>query len=388
MNTFFPPFFTGKQANTLSPSIPASVRFSGSNPEEPILDPPQVDHFLKLLDAVKARVQGGVPQKELSAVTAEMATLAKQAKDFPQGKYYLDAGTQEHVIDPLDGQDPLRLSGVRKVYGPGTSVQAFLDDAFGEGPRLVICPVGWTVPDPDNVASNNPMVAQRFADLESQVAQRFEPGSTEYQKELTKQKKMQIKKYYEAAFKQWWGPVQKQLQEVVQRNGFNNGQVVFLTSASYDGIDKAAIDFATENGMKVAMATPYTYARWMSTDVDYPLLITNTISDYADACAEADVTLVTGGREHTLGEDIARGLIGKKNTVLTVDLLNEALKISVPAWKDGKIENTAAYMLDQGFRLANNRLALNPVNIPGLRDSQRDAVAVLDAVFNLKNIGR
>jgi phosphoglycolate phosphatase-like HAD superfamily hydrolase len=369
-----------------APVQASAVRFSGTNPEESVLTVDQIHGYEGLLNALKALVFGGVFQKDLAATTGQFQAAAQAFKNLPQGKFDIKDG--KYVIDPMDGEAPIEIAtDKRQVFGPGTDLQTFLTESFGKKPKLVICPVGWTVPDPDNVGSLNPKVAAKYAEKRAEAAKTAGADSgPAFDKAYTKLKKQVLKNYYESAFKQWWAPVQKELMKQLKERGFETSEVCFLTSASYDGVDKAAIDFAKQNGMKVANVTPYTYARWMNQDSSDPLLVTNTISDYADACAAADVTFVTGGRDHALGEDIARGLIGKKTTVIVADILKEEHGLTVPAWKDGKIENAAAYMQDQGLKIANMALAENPVDIPGLRGTQLAAVAVLQRLFNQINI--
>ncbi|MBY0403106.1 MAG: hypothetical protein K2X66_04350 [Cyanobacteria bacterium] len=389
MTLSIPPSLSPTAKSVLLPSpVSPSLHFAGVDPKELILKPAQTDAFLKVLDAFKARLTAGVPQGDLKAVNADLKTIGGLANQFPQGSF--DIQGNDYVIDPFDGQAPLKIpTDKRKVFGPGTSVETFMTEAFGkEKPRLVICPVGWTVPDPDNVARINPVVNQKFEVQKKKLIESMKVDSgADFEKAFTKKKKQIIKDFYEAAFKQWWGPIQQELKKQVDRNGLNMGEVCFLTSASYDGIDKAAIDFAKNAGMKVANVTPYTYARWMNTDSTDPLLVTNTIADYAEACAGADVTLVTGGREHTLKEDIARGLIGGKTAVIAADILKEIHDITVPAFTNGKIENAAAYMQNQGFSVANMSLAQNQSELSGLKPSQRNTVAVLEKLFNQINIG-
>jgi hypothetical protein len=178
-------------------------------------------------------------------------------------------------------------------------------------------------------------------------------------------------------------------------------EICFLTSASNAGVDKAAMDFARKQGMKVANVTPFAFAHWMEPASRHPLLITNSIADYADACAAADVTLVTGGGRHTWNEDVARRLmgeeiggedmvrrlIGKKTTVVAADIMREEHGLVMPPTSHRQITNAAAYMQQKGFRVANMDLAEFPTRSDGLKASQQNVVAVLERLFNQISIG-
>lgn len=380
--------FSGYPRATAKPAAPNAPLFAGTDPQQPALSQEQSADLLAQLAAVARQVKEGITQGDLKAALSNFQSLADSVTNVPQGSFEISNG--QYVIDPFDGKEPLRIPvGQRKVFGPGTDLNTFMEEAFGnEKPRLVICPVGWTVPDPDNVASLNPKVQEKFEAQRAELTQQLGTDTgADFEKAFKKAKQGILKKYYEAAFQQWWAPVQAELEKLVKRNGLDMGEICFLTSASYDGVDKAAMDFAEKAGMKVANVTPYRYARWMEPSLNHPLLVTNTISDYAGACSAADVLLPTGGREHTLGEDIARAFVGRKAVTIATDIMKEVHGFNIPAFKDGKIENAAAYMQDQGFRVANMALADNPVDIPGLRATQRDTVAVLERLFNQVNIG-
>jgi hypothetical protein len=63
------------------------------------------------------------------------------------------------------------------------------------------------------------------------------------------------------------------------------------------------MDYADSKNIDVVTVTPFTYAEWMDKSKAYPMLVTNTVDDYAEACAQGAM-LVTGGRDHAWQKDI------------------------------------------------------------------------------------
>jgi hypothetical protein len=53
------------------------------------------------------------------------------------------------------------------VYGPETRVETFLQKALGPEPRVIINPVGWTIPNPDVLIQNNPVFKKQTEALKS-----------------------------------------------------------------------------------------------------------------------------------------------------------------------------------------------------------------------------
>lgn len=355
------------------------------------LGPAQVDN-LNVPDSL-AEVQGLLPAEGGpvdAGVLAQLRTiggnLIQWLQNLPQGRVDTIEG-QVHITSwaeglPVKGPEPFP-EGQRLVFGPETSVDEFLVKAFGKKPQLVICPVGWTIPDPDTLAALNPVIYQKFETAKASLA-----GDADLEKKLKKAKKAIVAEFYQSAFQQWWKPIQTRLEELIAEKGLDKSQIAFITSASYDGVDKAAIDFARSSGIKVANITPYIYAEWMDTKSTDPLLVTNSIADYADACSQAaDVLLVTGGREHALKEDIGRALIGRKAVVIPADILEEAHGLTAPATYNGKIENAARYMIESGLQVSGMKLASNPRSLSGLTQTQAHVVTALEKIFNQVTIG-
>src|SRR5690606_33164130 len=125
------------------------------------------------------------------------------------------------------------------------------------------------------------------SDLEAQLQKRnLDPSSEQYRKLVAKGRKKAAALFYENAFKTFWKPIGEHIKKLAGESNIKPGQIVFLTSASDAGIDKAAMDFAADISATVLNITPFTYAEWMDPKAQHPLYITNSVDDYAKACAE------------------------------------------------------------------------------------------------------
>lgn len=369
----------GARNNVARPNRP--VQFGAADPK--VLSKDLATQLTEALQEAN-RLGAGTTQSNAPGLATALSGLGDLANKIPLGK--VEARNGKIAITSWAEGAPVTTEfpeGQRAIVrGPGTNVQDFLREVVGGEPALVIGPVGWTVPDPDTVGMLNPTVHRQF-EATARTLQGKGLTGADYEKALKKEKKALIARLYENAFQQWWEPIQAQLDTLIAEKRLPKNRVVMLTSASYAGVDKAAMDFAERKGLKIANITPFVYAQWMDTSKTYPLLVTNTVKDYADAYADAaDVVLVTGGREHALKEDVGRGLIGGKAVVIAADVLQEEIGIRVPPYINGKIENAAAYLQDSGLRVAGMDLANSPKLYTGLRDSQARTVAVLERIFN------
>lgn len=260
------------------------------------------------------------------------------------------------------------------------SFKDFVKKAFGESPRLILCPVGWTIPNPDLLAQNNSKVNDKFESARMQLIQGLGTDKGEvFENALKKVKKQIAAEYYQIAFKKFWEPVAKVLFDDLK---MSKDKIGFLTSASYDGIDKAAMDFAKAEGIKVANITPWEYACWANPEGKEPLLITNTIEEYADGCSlMSDILMVLGGRDHSLEKDAERALIKNKKPMMAVDILNENYGLDVPALVSGKLENATRYLQEAGFDLAANSYAKNLIAGSSLTDTQKQVATIIYKLY-------
>ena len=275
------------------------------------------------------------------------------------------------------------------ICGPETSVADFKKMVLGNEPKLVIGPVGWTAPDTDVLYDNNPTfktIIDKFTDsLAKQIEEKRgtkidKATDLEYQKLLKKGKKDIAGQFYQAAFEQFWGPIDKALfgknDPYVPRN-----KLAFVTSSSYSGIDKAAMDYAKKFNLTVANITPYTYAEWTDTDGNcpYPLKVTSTVEDYAKDYNEfADILLVTGGRDHAYGKDFKNSMINSLcNTVIPVDIMKEVFAFEIPAVYQGKVANAAALLISRGMDAKNLDISQNVIPSTELTDTQNAVVTAI-----------
>jgi hypothetical protein len=163
--------------------------------------------------------------------------------------------------------------------------------------------------------------------------------------------------------------------------GLKAKDVAFVTSASYAGIDKAAMDFAKNRNIDVVNITPYCYAEWMDTNLKHPLLVTESVDDYAKACAEAaNLLLVTGGRGHAYQQDFKRFMVDENKAVLAVDVMKEGLNLKVPALNKGVVDNAAALLIEKGFNAENADFAKNVRNAANLTPMQRVVAGALETL--------
>lgn len=299
----------------------------------------------------------------------------------PLGSIKREGG--EVVITSFENADskPLRLKETARpiLCGPETSIQDFMKQALGETPRVVICPVGWTIPSPEVLINNNPTFKAKADELRAALTPAT--GATaDSDKLVQKGLKKLAGAAYEEAFKKFWDPIDKYLFE---ERGLDPKKFAFLTSASYDGIDKAAMDYADGKNIDVVNVTPFTYAGWMNTDKSYPLLVTNSIDDYADSCAKgAGVLFVTGGRAHAWQKDVKNFLIDNKKFVIPVDIMHESLGLDVPATLNGQVDNAARMLKEMGLDISNAKLAKNVRNNGQLTDEQKYVAGAIETLYN------
>lgn len=352
------------------------LQFGAAAADPRILKAPMASELTSTL--VQAGTYGAnTTASQASGLVNVLSQLGNMANRIPLGKIEAKGGNV--IITSWAEGKPVEVKfpeGRRTIVrGPETSVHDFLREVAGGEPALVIGPIGWTIPNPDTVAEQNDFIRPQFQALERTLS-----GDA-----LTKAKKELVARLYENAFDQWWAPIQRNLNRLIEEKKLPKDRIIMLTSASNSGIDRAAMRFADKNGITVANITPFVYAQWMDTTKTYPLLVTNTVDDYAQAYAEgADLVVLTGGRDHALKKDVALGLLGNHNLVVPADVLQEEVGITVPATINGKVENAAAYMQKRGLHVAGMDLAQNPRLLPGLRPSQAHTVAALERLFNQK----
>jgi hypothetical protein len=266
------------------------------------------------------------------------------------------------------------------VAGPEVSMKDFMKQALGEDPKVVICPVGWTAPSPQVLAQNNPKFAEQLARLTETVTAEFGKDNPDLPKKIDKASKLLAGAVYERAFKLFWEPIDQYLFE---ERKLDPSKFAFLTSASYDGIDRAAMDYASSKNMPVVNVTPFAYANWMKTDLPFPLKVSNTIDDYARDCAEgAGMLVVTGGRDHAWSKDVDNFLIKEKKLVVPADILSEALAMDVPATKDGAVDNAARLLNEMGVSVGTGKYAKNVRSSGKLTAFQQEVAGAIETLYN------
>jgi hypothetical protein len=313
-----------------------------------------------------------------------------------QVKDNLPLGTLEKKIDPADEKEKwfitsfdnedgsasvTRFETVKrnKVFGPETDMKTFLTEALGPGPRLIIGPAGWTIPNPDVLINNNPQFKKKADQLKVDLVEALGKDNPNFEKLYTKGVKQLASEAYEEAFRSFWGPIQKYL---IEEAGLDPSKLAFLTSASYSGIDKAAMDFADANNIDVVNVTPYRYAEWMDTSKSYPLLITNSVDDYADKFAQgATFLFITGGREHALRKDAANFMFEQNKAVIAVDIMKETLGFDVPSLLRGVVDNAARLLNEMGFSVKTAGFAQNVKSSNKLTQSQKEVAGAIETLY-------
>lgn len=266
------------------------------------------------------------------------------------------------------------------VAGPETDMKTFLSKALGDTPRIIISPVGWTVPTPDVMIRNNKAFKDMADLLKASLVEKYGESHPELDKKYQKGLKKLAGEAYEQAFQRFWEPIDKYLFE---DRKLDPKRFAFLTSASYAGIDKAAMDFADRKGISVVNVTPYCYAQWMDTSRSDALLVTKTVDDYAKACSEgANLLLVTGGRAHTWEKDVKNFLIEQNKAIIPVDVLKEFAGFDVPAMADGKVDNAARLLLDRGLETGSASFTQNVRHSDHLTESQRKIAGAIETLYN------
>ncbi|MGD9580222.1 MAG: hypothetical protein AB7V50_02515 [Vampirovibrionia bacterium] len=277
-----------------------------------------------------------------------------------------------------------------KVFGPqDISLEDFIKDAFPERQTLKICPVGWTVPDVEVLYENNKSFKELIDDIEKTLLTKMGVGkdNADFQTKFAKAKKQVAGSLYESAFKQFWAPIDNAIFEDQESTIYNRNQLGFVTSSSYAGIDKAAMDYAKEYNIPVANITPFKYAEWSDKgdNAPYPMYVTNTVDDYANACAEAaDILLVTGGRDHTFNKDIKNMLIEQNKVVIPVDIMKEVFAYEIPAISRGKVANAAALMIDKGMDIGKLDISKNIIPSTKLTTTQNQVATAIKTMLKQK----
>lgn len=335
----------------------------------------------------------GIPTGERKTFVEDVTAISEKiSKDLPRGQVEMNVPIDYKgksvkngcriTVFGKDGKDKtLEFPAINRnnqVYSSAkTDFEAFKKAAFGDGNRLIICPVGWTTPNIDMFAANNPEIQQSFQKAAKSIAKALgKDQGKDFDAVFTKTKKAIVGEYYDKAFKKFWGPVYDLLHTKLGVDAKNLG---FITSASNAGIDKSAMEFGHDKGIAVANVTPWDYANWADPEGKDPLYITNTIEEYADACSDlSDLLMVTGGRNHSLEKDVQRALIQNRKPVIVVDVLNEAYGFNVPSQSNGSLENVAKYLEESGMDLASNAYAKKQIADAGeLTDSQKLAATVI-----------
>jgi hypothetical protein len=266
------------------------------------------------------------------------------------------------------------------VAGPEVSMKDFMKQALGDEPKVVICPVGWTAPSPQVLAQNNPTFATQLQKVTAELTAALGAGHPDLNKKLEKAGKLLAGQAYERAFKLFWEPIDQYLFE---ERKLDPSKFAFLTSASYDGIDKAAMDYATSKNMQVVNVTPFCYANWMDTKQPHPLKISNTVDDYAKDCAEgAGMLVVTGGRDHAWSKDVDNFLVKERKLVIPADIMSEALAMDVPATKDGVVDNAARQLNEMGVSVGTGKYAKNVRSSGKLTAFQQEVAGAIETLYN------
>lgn len=266
------------------------------------------------------------------------------------------------------------------VAGPEVEMKDFMKQALGDEPKVVICPVGWTIPSPQVLAQNNPKFAEQLQKVTAELTEKLGKDNPDLPKKLEKAGKLLAGAAYEKAFKLFWEPIDQYLFE---ERKLDPSKFAFLTSASYDGIDKAAMDYATSKNMQVVNVTPFCYAGWMDQKQPHPLKVSNTVDDYARDCAEgAGMLVVTGGRDHAWSKDVDNFLIKEKKLVVPADILSEALALDVPATRDGAVDNAARLLGDMGLSVGTGKYAKNVRSSAKLTAFQQEVAGAIETLYN------
>ncbi len=370
---------------TPPPISSAAPRFKGADDFARLVNPqtgvPGVEqHFPVLVD-----------QLDLSATAQHLdglgrVSLLRNLQKLVENarRHLLHLGTvettaKEHIITSYaDGKEAVTRFPVANraiVRGPETPVEEFMTQALGPAPRVIINPVGWTIPNPDVLAENNPVFARKAEQLKAALE-----GNPDFDKLYKKGMKKMAGQYYEAAFQQFWQPILEYLFDDLK---LPVNRFAFLTSASYDGVDKAAMDFGEARDIDVVNITPFTYAEWMDTGKSYPLLVTNDVDDYAEACAKAaNFLFVTGGRAHAWQKDVKNFMIEENKAVIPVDIMREIHGFEIPTVQGLAVENAARMLIDRGLDISKAGFAQNVRNKESLTETQKQVAGALVTLYN------
>lgn len=214
-----------------------------------------------------------------------------------------DGTPKEHVFEHVSGFMNLGL------YKDVTPAEIF-NKAFGRNPNVSVGMVGWTNVKPDHVKGG------------------------------TSLSKADLTKLYVEAIEEFYKPIDDYLLNI----GINPKDRIFISSVSYDGVDKAIMDMGQKMGIDTLTVTPFDYAIYGRNEHPFPTLITDTVPQYANVYSKlSDVILVTGGRDHAHKYDAGnKWLKNADGLVIPVDVLKEYKGIELPGIVNGKIENAAA----------------------------------------------
>lgn len=274
------------------------------------------------------------------------------------------------------------------IMGPNQRVSEFKQAVLGKEPKIIIGPVGWTVPDTEVLYDNNPAykgIVDKFTSeittiLEHKRGNKVDSNDVELNDLVKRGKKQIADEFYQAAFEKFWNPIDKALFGTSETSS-QRSKLGFVTSSSYAGIDKAAMQYAKNYNLTVANITPFAYAEWSDSgkEAPFPILVTNTIDDYAKAYNEfADILLVTGGRDHTFSKDFRHSMVDNiANTVIPVDIMKEVFAFEIPAVYQGKVANAAALLISKGQDVRQLDISKNLVPLPGLTETQNRVVTAI-----------
>ncbi len=293
---------------------------------------------------IKTAIQSNIPLDETQlGMINSIANLRKVLEELqsrvPCGEYrvekdklfvtYFKPDSATNTIVPKTTeiciQNPRTKKPV-KVFGPNTDAMQFKEQAFSVKPYVTVGPVGWTKLKPAIVEANG-FDLSYWGDERAKVTA--------------------LAKAYAKGTMKLVTPVY----DYLLKAGCKRERMAYVTSATNEGVDEIFMTHAKKRNIPTATIIPYQYAAYMDKNHRFPLLITNNIARYGDTFSDiADITLITGGRDHVWHVDLKDQLVDNKKWAIPVDVLREYSGIEIPATNSqGDLENSARLLLDRGF---------------------------------------
>lgn len=316
------------------------------NPEKIVSSSKIIDDLLRALtehEFVEVLKQNPVEtMKGIIAIQKALKKLAETSSEIPRGivekignKIKIMSFDSDSGLVETGKLTEIKLRKGLKFYEPGVPAEEIRNTAFKERPYVTLGPVGWSNVKPD-------FIDKKLCDMSVY-------GSVVEQKKA-------LQKGYEKAFKLFITPVY----EYLEQNGLKLGKMPMVASFSDSGIDQIVHKHAVEKGVDLVTTGPYRFAEYISKEKEFPfsIALTNTVEDYGTLFSKiADITLVTGGRDHAFLFDAQNQFIGNKGTTIPVDLMKLYYDIEIPALRpDGSIENAAALLKELGLNPFNDEL--------------------------------